>query len=139
MDTNAPVTAYVHMHALDGASEALTRLRADALRALGNELASLRGVRVSALPQEADLDVEITNVMRVDEGLAPRAGGGGRPRILVVRLCRRGERLDIVCTDGRSAMPAERQAARRIQGWVAAARPPASARPERGLPGPVVF
>jgi hypothetical protein len=117
MDVLAPLTAYVHMPALNGASEAVSRLRDDALRALREELASLCGVRVSPVPQGADLEVEITNVLRVDEGSHARSDAGRR-RILVVRLGRNGERLDFVCSDGRSTMPAERQAARRIRGWV---------------------
>jgi hypothetical protein len=113
-----PLIAYVHMHALDGASEAVSKLRADALHALRDELASLADIRVSPVPQGADLDVEITSVLRVEERPRTRADEG-RQRILVIRLGRNGERLDFVCTDGRSAMPAERQAARRIRGWVA--------------------
>ena len=119
MDRFPPLTAYVHMHALAGASDGVSRLRADALRALRDEIATLGGVRVAAVPQGSDLEIEITNVLQVDDGPRARAGVG-RPRILVVRLGRRGERLDFVCTDGLTAMPAERQAARRIRGWIAA-------------------
>lgn len=123
----APLTAYVHMHALDDVSEAVSRLRADALQALRDELASLADIRVSPVPQGADLDVEITNVLRVEE--KPRTGAdAGRHRILVIRLGRNGERLDFVCADGRSAMPAERQAARRIRGWIGEESLPTSTR-----------
>ena len=118
MPTLRPLTAYVHMHALDGVSATVSRLRADALQALRDELAALGGVHVTPIPQGADLDVEITNVLRVDEVSRARTDQG-RQRILVIRLGRKGERLDFVCSDGRSAMPAERQAARRIRGWVA--------------------
>jgi len=117
MQPFTPLTAYVHMHALEGASDAIARLRASALQALRDELAANGRVRVSPVPDGADLEVEITSVLHVDDGPRNRAAEG-RQRILVVRLGRKGERLDFVCSDGRSAMPAERQAARRIQGWI---------------------
>lgn len=117
MEIPAPLTAYVHMPALEGVPEPVARLRADALRALREELASLGIVRVTPVPHGADFEVEITNVLRVEEGSHSRSDVG-RQRILVVRLGRNGERLDFVCSDGRSAMPAERQAARRIRGWL---------------------
>lgn len=112
------MTVYLFMHPLDHASPGATLLRLNALRRLRDELAALPGVRVSAIPQGSDLEVEITNV--IASGDAPGSTNRDEsPRILVVRMGRNGERLDFVCSDGPKDLPAERQAARRIRNWIA--------------------
>ncbi len=112
------MTVYLYMHPLDHAGERQTLVRLNALRALRDELSAYAGVQVSATPRAADLEVEIVNIVGTDEptGVLSR---DPRQRILVVRMCRGGERLDFVCSDGRGELTAERQAARRIRNWVA--------------------
>ena len=114
------MTVYLFMHPLGDASHAATLSRLQSLATLRDELASLPGVHVSPVPHPADLEVEILNVIATDEG--PRAFRSGGQRILVVRLGRNGERLDLVCSDAEQ-VSAERQAARRIRRWVAGERP----------------
>ena len=112
------MTVYLYMHPFDDAPQGAALLRLNALRSLRDELAALQGVRVSPVPQGADLEVEITNVIATDDG----HGALNRDdcqHILVVRMSRNGERLDFVCSDGRGTFSAERQAARRIRNWVA--------------------
>jgi len=111
------MTIYLYTHPFDGAPQGATLLRLSALRSLRDELAALPGVRVSPVPQGADLEVVLTNVIATDDGPGALDREGGH-RILVVRLSRSGERLDFVCSDGRG-QSAERQAARRIRNWVA--------------------
>jgi hypothetical protein len=106
------------MHPLDNAGERLTIVRLNALRALRDELSAYPGVRVSATPQAADLEVEIVNVVGQDDAASILSRDHGH-RILVVRMSRNGERLDFVCSDGGGELSAERQAARRIRNWVA--------------------
>lgn len=111
------MNVYLFMHPVDHATASAALLRLNALRRLRDELAGLPGVRVSPMPQGADLEVEITNVIAGDD--APTAlSREGSQRILVVRMGRNGERLDFVCSDGLGEVTAERQAARRIRNWV---------------------
>ncbi len=111
------MNVYLFMHPFDDAPASAALLRLNALRSLRDELAGLPGVRVSPMPQGADLEVEITNVIASDD--APGALSREHcQRILVVRMGRNGERLDFVCSDGRGDSTAERQAARRIRNWV---------------------
>lgn len=112
------MTVYLYMHPLDHAGERPTLVRLDALRTLREELSAYPGVRVSATPVAADLEVEIVNVVANHDDVSTLHRDGGH-RILVVRMARNGERLDFVCSDGRGEMTAERQAARRIRNWVA--------------------
>ncbi len=112
------MNVFLYMHPFDEAPEGAALLRLSALRALRDELAALQGVRVSAVPHGADLEVEITNVISTDAAPGAMHRDAGQ-RILVVRLGRNGERLDFVCSDGQGTLSAERQAARRIRNWVA--------------------
>jgi hypothetical protein len=89
--------------------------RLGALNRLRDELAALPGVQVSPIPQGADLEVELMNVIGADDTTV--GGPADHHRILVVRLGRNGERIDFVCSDGDHAS-AELQAARRIRNWV---------------------
>lgn len=112
-----PMTVYLFMHPFDDAPQGAALLRLNALRGLRDELAAMPGVRVSPVPQQADLEVEITNVIATDDAGCGVSRGDGQ-RILVIRMNRNGERLDFVCSDGRGRLSAERQAARRIRDWV---------------------
>ena len=112
------MTVYLYMHPLDQAGERATLIRLNALRALRDELSAFPGLRVSATPQGADLEVEIVNVVASDD-VAGMLAREAAPRILVVRMARNGERIDFVCSDGHNGQTAERQAARRVRNWVA--------------------
>lgn len=112
------MTVYLYMHPLDHAGERQTLARLNALRALRDELSAYPGLQVSAMPQAADLEVEIVNIVGSDEPAGVLRGDPGQ-RILVVRMMRGGERMDFVCSDGRGELTAERQAARRIRNWIA--------------------
>lgn len=95
------------------------RLRA--LRALHDELTTL-GVRVTPLPEYADLEVDIMNVFVSGDGRAPgRAdvhGPAERGRIMSLRLSVADEHVELVCSDGVGRAPAERYAAQRILMWL---------------------
>jgi hypothetical protein len=111
------VFLFVHSASYDEASLADAR-RLQALKTLREELQRL-DVRVSALPQEADLRVEIAQLLGVDNGPTVRSGTYAvhlieRPRTLVVRVSAGDEQFDLVCVDGLSNTTAEWQAARRI-------------------------
>jgi hypothetical protein len=91
--------------------------REHALVALREELLQLGDLRVSPSPNDADLQVEILNLLGTDEGPMARAAQRSarmpdRRRILIVRVSRDSDRFDFVCSDGSAS--AERQAARRI-------------------------
>jgi len=90
-----------------------------ALHALREELVALDSVRVTARPDEADLQVEITNVIGLDG--EPRTGmarGRESDRVLIIRLLIANEPVEFVCCDGVGNMPAERHAARRVLVWL---------------------
>lgn len=112
------MNVYLYMHPLDQTAERHTLARLNALRRLRDELSAFSGMCVSATPHDADLEVEIVNVVGSDEATGALRGDAGQ-RILVVRMSRGGERLDFVCSDGRGELTAERQAARRIRNWIA--------------------
>jgi hypothetical protein len=100
-------------HAMD------RRLRA--LRALHDELTTI-GVRVTPLPEYADLEVEITNVFVAGEshlpGRADTTTPAERGRIMSIRLSVSDEHAELVCSDGMGRVPAERYAAQRIMMWL---------------------
>lgn len=87
-----------------GAAE---RRRAQALQALREELLGLGVVSVTAAPEQAELHVEVTNVV-----------AGAAQRVLMLRLSVEDEKFDFVCSDGSGSVTAEHQAARRIQTWM---------------------
>ena len=91
--------------------------RLHALQALRDELVAL-DVRVTALPFEADLQVEITNVLGLSD--EPRTAMGKSPaeRVLIIRLLIADEPVEFVCSDGIGQVPAERHAARRVLVWL---------------------
>lgn len=96
--------------------------RLQALRALHDELSNV-GIRVTPLPERADLEVEITNVFLAGEGHAPGARAEScilveRGRIMSIRLSVSDEHLEFVCSDGTGRVPAERHAAQRILMWL---------------------
>jgi hypothetical protein len=92
--------------------------RLHALQALREELTALGNVRVTALPHEADLQVEIKNVFVTNEG--PRAGRRkpAEHRVLVVRLLIADEPVEFLCADGVGKLPAEHHAAKRVLVWL---------------------
>lgn len=114
--------------------------RLQAQQALRDELAAL-GVRATALPHEADLQVEITSVLGLTEEPGPthsthptRATQLTHPthtthvtrathvtqndRVLIIRLLIGDEPVEFVCSDGIGRIPAERHAARRVLVWL---------------------
>jgi hypothetical protein len=91
----------------------------NALVALRDELLQLGDLRVLPSPNDADVQVEIVNLLGVEEGPIARAAQRAsrcpeRRRILIVRVSRDTDRFDLVCADGAGSASAERQAARRI-------------------------
>jgi hypothetical protein len=95
---------------------AMTR-RLHALQNLREELLAL-GVRVTGLPFEADLQVEITNVLGLNGEPPTDTSCGDSERVLIIRLMIAGEPVEFVCSDGIAQAPAERHAARRILVWL---------------------
>ena len=93
--------------------------RLQALQALRDELVALGSVRVTALPYEADLQVEITNVFGTNE-VPHRATscGSESQRVLIIRLLIVNEPVEFVCADGIGNVLAERHAARRVLVWL---------------------
>jgi hypothetical protein len=102
----------------DGAS-LVDQRRLQVLTVLRDDLLAL-GIRVSAVPGDTDLRVEITHLLAIEEGPIVRSARDAsrlpeRPRTLVVRVSDADEQLDLVCVDGIGNVTAERQAAGRIQ------------------------
>lgn len=98
--------------------------REHALVALREELLQLGDLRVSPSPNDADLQVEILNLLGTEEGPMARAAQRSarvpdQRRILIVRVSRDSDKFDFVCSDGNAT--AERQAARRIHASMDAA------------------
>ena|SRR5438552_191775 len=91
--------------------------RLQALHNLSEELVALGNVRVTALPDEADLQVEVTNVIALD-GEARAGMRRHSERVLIIRLLIANEPVEFVCCDGVGNMPAERHAARRVLVWL---------------------
>jgi hypothetical protein len=90
--------------------------RLQALQALRDELTALGNVRVTALPHEADLEVEIRNVFVTNEG--PVGRQGNEHRVLIVRLMIGDEPVEFLCADGIGNVPAEHHAAKRVLVWL---------------------
>jgi hypothetical protein len=115
-------TVYLFVRAASDHDSAGAHRRLQALQALRDELVGL-GIRVSPVPDQADLDVEITNVFGTSEESIcgePRRlvrGGEGR-RVVIVRISVGDERLDFVCSDGIGRVSAEHHAAKRILAWL---------------------
>src|SRR5438093_7477263 len=120
-----PFTVYLLVRASEDNGDASKSLTTDrrlqALRALHDELTTI-GIRVTPLPERADLEVEITNVFVAGQGRTPgRAETCSlveRGRIMSIRLSVGDERLEFVCSDGTGRVPAERHAAHRIMMWL---------------------
>jgi len=114
MDT---FTVYLFVRDRSQSSVTIER-RLQSLKALREELVSL-GVQVTALPDEADLQVEIRNVFGTSEGPGgkPLAGSDGH-RVLIIRLMIGDDPVEFVCSDGIGNMPAERHAAKRVLVWL---------------------
>jgi hypothetical protein len=99
-------------------SAASLQQRLAAQQALREELLSTGSVRVTALPYEADLQVEITNVVDTYERPTGVTARGEAHRVLIIRLLIGDEPVEFVCSDGIGNMPAERHAARRVLVWL---------------------
>lgn len=113
------LTVYLFTQSTPAIAPPMMHRRENALLVLRDELLRLGDLRVSASPQDADLQVEILNLLGADEGPVARAAHGAdrvpeRRRILIVRVWRDTHRFDVVCSDGPGGASAERQAARRI-------------------------
>jgi hypothetical protein len=91
--------------------------RLQAQQALKEELVALGNVRVTALPHEADLQVEIKNVFGTNEGSAPGNSRAGH-RVLIIGLLIGDELVEFVCADGIGNVPAEHHAAKHVLVWL---------------------
>jgi|SRR5579872_4911957 len=118
-----PFTVYLVVRAHEDSGKShVTDRRLQALRALHDELTNV-GIRVTPLPERADLEVEITNVFLAGEKHAPGVPNEtcslmDRGRIMSIRLSVSDEHLEFVCSDGSGRVPAERHAAQRILMWL---------------------
>src|SRR5262245_2648943 len=105
----------------DGNKSHVLDRRLRALRALHGELSAL-GIHVTATPDRADLEVEITNVFVAGETHAPAHADSARVvergRIISIRLSVADEHVELVCSDGMGRVPAEQHAAQRILMWL---------------------
>jgi hypothetical protein len=116
-------TVYLFMRSSpDDATSGVALRRLRALQALRDELAGL-GITITAVPHHADLHVEITNVLGIDDVPGDKHLAGPpryreRRRVLLIRLGTEDDRLEFVCSDGLGNVTAEYQAARRIHGWL---------------------
>ena len=115
MDT---FTVYLFVRDRSQSTNVTIERRLQSLKALREELVAL-GVRVTALPDEADLQVEIRNVFGTNEGPGgkPLAGSDGH-RVLIIRLLIAEEPVEFVCSDGIGNVPAECHAAKRVLVWL---------------------
>src|SRR5262249_7477300 len=122
-----PFTVYlVVRNTLEGNKSHLMDRRLRALRTLHDELLDI-GIRVTPLPERADLEVEITNVFVAGEsraagyqaaGHAPATNATESGRIMSIRLSVADEHGELVCSDGMGRVRAERYAAQRIMMWL---------------------
>ena len=92
--------------------------RLQALQALREELTALGNVRITALPHEADLQVEIKNVFVTNEGPVTGRRREVEHRVLVVRILIANEPVEFLCADGIGNLPAEHHAAKRVLVWL---------------------
>jgi hypothetical protein len=115
MDT---FTVYLFVRDRSQSTSATIERRLQSLKALRDELIAL-GVQVTALPDEADLQVEIRNVFGTNEGSdgKPLAGSDGH-RVLIIRLLIGEDPVEFVCSDGIGNVPAENHAAKRVLVWL---------------------
>src|SRR5215831_12495962 len=115
-----PFAVYLHLRASEEAQPRMTDRRLQALHALHEELSGI-GVRVTPLPERADLEVEITNVFLAGETQLPGRNDTcstvERARIMSIRLSVHDEHLEFVCSDG-GRVTAEHHAAQRILMWL---------------------
>ena len=113
-------TVYLFVRDKSGSQSALaTRRRLEALQALREEFAAVGNVRVTALPYEADIQVEIRNVFSTnEEPPGSRARGAKAHRVLIIRMLIADEPVDFVCADGIGSVPAEHHAAKRVLVWL---------------------
>ena len=118
-----PFAVYLHVRTTDDVSKSLSiERRLQALRALHEELVQI-GIRVTPMPDRADLEVEITNVFLAGEAHAPGVRAETcslveRGRIMSIRLSVGDEHLEFVCSDGAGRASAEHHAAQRILMWL---------------------
>lgn len=119
------MNVFVSMHPKpDDAAPLTARRRSDALQALREALSGLEGLLVSTTPHEAEVQVEITDVLGLDDGPILRSARRSsripeRHRVLIVRLIDDGETYDLVCSD-HLGITAEHQVAGRIHAWARA-------------------
>jgi hypothetical protein len=92
--------------------------RLQALQALREELTAIGNVRVTALPQEADLQVEIKNVFVTNEGPVNGRRKEVEHRVLIIRLMIADEPVEFLCADRIGNLPAEHHAAKRVLVWL---------------------
>jgi len=116
-----PFAVYLHLRANEEPQRSrMTDRRLQALHALHEELSNI-GIRVTPLPERADLEVEITNVFLNGEthlpGRADTCSLVERGRIMSIRLSVHDEQLEFVCSDG-GRVSAEHHAAQRILMWL---------------------
>jgi|SRR5436189_5069687 len=116
-----PFAVYLHLRASEDLQRSqMTDRRLQALHALHEELSNI-GVRVTPLPERADLEVEITNVFLAGEtqlpGRVDTCNRVERSRIMSIRLSVNDEHLEFVCSDG-GRVTAEHHAAQRILMWL---------------------
>jgi len=122
-----PFTVYlVVRNTTDGNTLHMMDRRLRALRAHHDELAAI-DIRVTPLPDRADLEVEITNVFvagedrtagRAETGRGEASALAERGRIMSIRLSVSDEHVELVCSDILGGVPAERCAAQRIMMWL---------------------
>ena len=116
------VKVFVSMHPKpDDVLQTVAKRRGDVLQALRDELVGLEGLLVSTTRWEAEVQIEITDILGVDDGPILRSARRSQRvaeghRVLIVRLIDDGETLDVVCGD-EFGNTAEHQVATRVHAW----------------------
>jgi hypothetical protein len=116
------VKVFVSMHPKpDDVLPTVAKRRCDVLQALRDELVGLEGLLVSTTRREAEVQIEITDILGVDDGPILRSARRSQRiaeghRVLIVRLIDEGETLDVVCGD-EFGNTAEHQVATRVHAW----------------------